>query len=406
MRRRVLLLGVLVVVSLFPPTAFAQQPDTPCTVPVAAPAPDSPRNSAHDFATGAGVRVAVIDTGVSAHEQLGSVVPGGDLVAPASPDPLFDCDGHGTAVAGVIASRDAGIAPDAEIIAVRQTSDHYRREDSDDPSGSLATLTDAIHLALDHDADVINISVVACVPAHVAELVDTRALTAALRRAEEQGTVVVAASGNETGACLPGDVVYPAHLPRVIAVGGLEDQHTLAEYSLPAPEEVVQLSAAGTVPVALGVSGWASGLQAAGADPQRDGVAPFSGTSFAAPVVSGTVALLKERYPQDSAADLRRRIAEAAQPHHGVVDPYAALTYLPAEGVRAARQVALDAPDPGSIQARERSLIVLAAALALLLAAAALGGVGVRTSRGPASRRRGNQATPGRRGPRTPSPGP
>ena len=408
---RALLPVPVVLLALVAPAAGAQEPDIPCTVPLpaAAPAPDAEilatRELTHSFATGHGVRVAVIDTGVAPHEQLLPVIPGGDVVTPGAPDPLLDCDGHGTAVAGVIASRDLGVAPGAEIISVRQTSEHYRREE-DDPSGSLASLTDAIHIALDHDADVINLSVVACVPSHVAPRVDLRDLERALARAETDDVVVVAATGNENGQCLPGDVVYPAHLPTVVAVGALADSHSVAEYSLPVPPERTHLAAAGSVPVALGVTGWASGLLAADADPVRDGARGFEGTSFATPVVSGTAALLRERYPHDTAADLRARLDAAAQPHHGAVEPYAVVTHLPGEESRPARELRITAAVPERGTGHRRAALVLSGALAALVAAAGVGGLAARTSPGPASRRRRSRSTPGRPSPRTTSPAP
>ncbi|WIM73021.1 S8 family serine peptidase [Corynebacterium suedekumii] len=133
------------------------------------------------------------------HPQLAPVDPVADLVAPATPDPLLDCDGHGTVVAGVIRE----VAPGATILSVRQSSAHYRQPDAD-PAGTLASLADAIHAALDAGAQVLNISVVSCVPADQAALLDAAVLDHALLRAEEQGVVVVSASGNNGGACLPG----------------------------------------------------------------------------------------------------------------------------------------------------------------------------------------------------------
>ena len=87
---------------------------------------------------GAGQTVAVIDTGVSRHRLLPHLIPGGDYVS--SGDGTADCDGHGTIVAGIIgASPDAdnefsGIAPEATIIGIRQSSNKFRA--ADDPSGT------------------------------------------------------------------------------------------------------------------------------------------------------------------------------------------------------------------------------------------------------------------------------
>ncbi|WP_415795634.1 S8 family serine peptidase, partial [Mycolicibacterium frederiksbergense] len=74
--------------------------------------------------------VAVIDTGVARHRLLPHLVPGGDYVADG--DGTADCDGHGTIVAGIIgaapdpAGRFSGIAPDAAVLAIRQSSIKFR----------------------------------------------------------------------------------------------------------------------------------------------------------------------------------------------------------------------------------------------------------------------------------------
>ncbi|WP_460490916.1 S8 family serine peptidase, partial [Corynebacterium nasicanis] len=163
------------------------------------------------LARGEGVRVAVIDTGVAPHPELGHVEALADLVSPAAPDPLLDCDGHGTVVAGVI----RGIAPGAQILSVRQSSGHYR----DTAGGTLATLTEGIHRALDAGARVINISVVSCLDASL--LLDARPLHDALHRAEAEGVIVIAAAGNVGGQCQPGMAVYPAGEETVLSVAAV-----------------------------------------------------------------------------------------------------------------------------------------------------------------------------------------
>ncbi|UOX86581.1 S8 family serine peptidase [Amycolatopsis sp. FBCC-B4732] len=84
---------------------------------------------------GKGVRVAVVDTGVTRHPWLPNLLPGGDYVSTTTkgqPPGLEDCDGHGTEVAGIIAAKPdnpevgfVGVAPDATIVSYRQLSENY-----------------------------------------------------------------------------------------------------------------------------------------------------------------------------------------------------------------------------------------------------------------------------------------
>ena len=329
------------------PVAAAREPDTACAVAAQAPAGPQPsaqyseyRTRLHSFATGAGVKVAVIDTGVAAHPQL-HVSPGSDFVTPEEPDPLRDCDLHGTVVAS-----------EAERAG----------------SGTLASLAAAIEDAVNADAKVINVSVVSCVPQDAAARVDRAGVDAALRRAEEAGAVVVAASGNATaGGCEKDDVVFPAEAETVLAVGALATPHDLAEYSIAAP-----LSAEGNVPLALEPGGgWATGK----------GDATFQGTSFAAPLVSGTLALLVQRYPGDSPAQLRQRIIDSAEPGHGVVDPLTAVTYRPPSDSRKDRSIAV-APAAASKDTSWPQVRLLLGALGMLILVAVFSAQPLRPPRG------------------------
>ncbi len=357
--------------------AHAQEPSYECAVPVPAKAPVPTARQAeyraglHALATGAGVKVAVIDTGVAPHEELPRLYAGPDFVAPDSPDAHLDCDLHGTVVAGVIGSRSAGIAPGAELVSIRQSSAHYRRQD-DAAAGTLESLARAIEAAVDEGARVINASVVSCVPPGIAAGLNTRALDAALRRAEEAGAVVVAAAGNagDTGAgCQPGDVVYPAHSHSVVSVGALEAPHTPAGYSLPG-----QLSAPGSVPIGLSAQGWASG-RATGDG--RGGSAPFQGTSFAAPIVAGTAALLLEREPDLSPAQVRARLARAAEPGTGFIDPQVALALPGTAAAPTPRQVAATAPRPEPSDAPRRLGLLAAGVLGGAFLICCLAGLGL-----------------------------
>ncbi len=363
--------------------ASAQEPGAPdvaCAVPAPAGAPaerPGELTDAHRIATGEGVRVAVIDTGVADHPQLREVVPGGDLVTPDFPQPLLDCDGHGTVVAGIIAARDAGVAPDATVISVRQSSAHHRRPgaEGEDAAGTLASLGDGVHRALDAGADVINVSVVSCVPAETADRLDTTPLDDALHRAEAEGAVVVAAAGNQGRDCQPGAVVYPAYAPTVLAVAALDATAplALAGYSLPAGDPDTALAAPGEMPVGLSPDGvgWATGMHA----PGQHEVVPFTGTSFATPVVSGAVALLRQRHPHESAAQLRDRVTGGAQPGHGVVEPHRVLTHLAADYTVDARVRRVAAPPTPERRARAASLAVMGGLGALVLGGVLAAGV-------------------------------
>ena len=320
-----------------PPPACARSvpTDPPLRADTTRAASKSALKPAHAIATGRNVKVAVIDTGVAPHPRLlPRLDAGADLLG--EHNPLHDCDGHGTIVAGLIAGAAGpddyvGIAPDSTIISIRQTSAHTR---DDDHGGTLESLTTAIHRALDLGAQVINISVVSCVPGALRTHPDgaklRQGLDAALRRAEEQRTVVVAATGNIGTNCEPDSIVYPAHSSTVLAVSAQDEPHTIATYSIP-PSGVL-LSAPGTTPVGLSpdVGEPPASVFAAGMVTEQ-GPSSFTGTSFAAPIVSGTAALLKERYPDDTALQIRARIIESADPGTGAVSPYRALTQVPAK---------------------------------------------------------------------------
>ncbi len=205
--------------------AAGRQPDAPAAGPGRAALPDGtvrnmrggtgscqtrPRDDRPDLRAawvrtrGAGQIVAVIDTGVARHRLLPHLVPGGDYVADG--DGTEDCDGHGTIVAGIIGAASdpaggfSGIAPDATILGIRQSSMKFRVTDAYGGSGvgDVESLAAAVRAAADQGATVINISSVACLG--VADALDDRALGAALAYAvDTRNVVVVAAAGNVGG---------------------------------------------------------------------------------------------------------------------------------------------------------------------------------------------------------------
>lgn len=322
------------------------------------------------YGMGEGRTVAVIDTGVRPGDRLPDVVAGGDFVQ--STDGLTDCDGHGTLVAGLIAGRPgddgfSGVAPEARILAIRQNSARFApRNPGEDPEPTRAaldveTLARAIVRAADLGADVINVSVVICVPAD--RPVDQAQLGAAVKYAVEQrDAVIVAAAGNNradavTGsACAsnaltdpgtPGDprnwagvtsVSTPSWWqPYVLSVGSVGSEGQPSPFTMAGPW--VGIAAPGEQIVSVS-NAPAGGLVNALPDGGRNWQ-PLSGTSYAAAYVSGVAALVRARFPQLTAGEVVHRLTATARgaarsPSNlvgaGTVDPVAALTWvLPAD---------------------------------------------------------------------------
>lgn len=289
--------------------------------------PDRPDlQAAWAITRGAGQTVAVIDTGVARHRLLPRLVPGGDFVSTG--DGTEDCDGHGTIVAGIIGAAPdeesgfSGIAPEATILGIRQSSSRFRDAGGGDGVGDVDTLAAAVRLAADRGATVINVSSVACVA--VDDVLDDRALGAALAYAVDvKNAVVVAAAGNVGGhgSCpkqntMSGpqpdwehvDVVASPcwYDEYVLTVGSARADGTASEFSLGGPwvdvaapaEDVVSLSPAGEGVVD----------QAPDSAENRS----ISGTSYAAPMVAGVVALLRSAMPYLTAKQVMKRIEDTA----------------------------------------------------------------------------------------------
>lgn len=315
------------------------------------------------FTRGAGQTVAVIDTGVSRHPRLaGRLVDGGDFVGAQSG--LVDCDGHGTLVAGIVAAAPdpatgfVGVAPDARVLSIRQSSATVSTTAPDGSTtqggGNVDTLAAAILRATRLGATVINISEAACVPADDAAR-GLAPLRAAVRAAVDANVVVVAAAGNAgSGACVqsadgqsPGQVVAPAWFgDDVLSVG-----YTRRD-GLPAPQSIrgpwVSLAAPGSEIVSLDPAG--SGLVDTITPIGADRPVAIEGTSFAAPYVSGVVALVRARYPGLDARQVMARVTSSAdRPESGRDDAVGAGTVDPVAAVADVRPDEFTGPGPASV---------------------------------------------------------
>lgn len=330
------------------------------------------------FTRGEGQKVAVIDTGVTPHPRLGEVIAGGDYVS--SGDGRDDCDAHGTAVAGIIAGRPspgdafAGVAPAASIIAIRQASAAFEPQQRGVNShGNVTTMAYAVVRAVDLGASVINISEVACAGS-VSGLGDD-ALGRAVRYAAERNVVVVAAAGNvdsgsacseqNTTPANPVTIASPARFAdHVLTVAAVEPDGRAAQFSLAGPW--VTVAAPGTDVTTLEPRG--TGL--ANAQTTRSGTTPLAGTSFAAPYVAGVAALVRARFPQLTAAQVRARILATARRSAatgaGIIDPVAAVSAtLPGETPAQGRLEIAAAPAPDT---RPRTIALAGVALVIVAA--------------------------------------
>jgi membrane-anchored mycosin MYCP len=349
--------------------------------------------AAQRLSRGSGQTVAVIDTGVSRHRLLPRLTAGGDYVSTG--DGTRDCDGHGTTVAGIVAAtgddRFTGVAPDAAILAIRQSSNMFRRTDDHASSGvgDVDTLALAVRTAADLGATVINISTVACVPADVG--IDDGALGAALEYAVDvKNVVVVSAAGNVGRQCSTQNptpstvgqpdwgavqvVVSPAwYDDYVLTVGSVDADGEPSRFTLAGPW--VDVAAPGEAVVSLS----ADGEHLTDATPGATDRESLSGTSYAAPVVAGVAALVRARAPQLTARQVMQRIEQTARhpaagwdPYvgFGVVDPLAAVSGVGAPAAAPAPGVPITVPPSAVPDGRSRTVAFGGAALAVLVAGA------------------------------------
>jgi serine protease AprX len=280
--------------------------------------------------TGAGVGVAVIDSGISAfHDDLtntsSTLFPYGNQRVKKFVDFVngrtlpYDDNGHGTHVAGIIAGNGydsygekAGIAPKATVVSLKVLD----AEGKGTISNIIAALNWIAKYGKDYNIKVVNMSV----GAGVYESYWTDPLTLAAKAVVEKGITVVAAAGNmgkgKDGKLQSGAITAPGNAPWVLTVGATTTNGTLtrlddqmASFSSSGPTALdfgakPDLVAPGTGTVSLAAPGSTfyvtkaayllTGKLSLGSKPYL----ALSGTSMAAPVVSGTVALMLQANPK------------------------------------------------------------------------------------------------------------
>ncbi len=236
------------------------------------------------------VVVAVIDSGVSpTHPDLaGKLVDGFNAVADGGD--WTDISGHGTHVAGIIAaSGDNGIgtvgsAMDVKIMPIRVV-------DANDAI-SFSAIVDGIYWAIDHGADVINLSLASKNP--------SEAERNAIVEAINSGITVVAAAGNTATS-----VSYPANYPEVLSVGSVDADGNRSAFS-----SVVTLVDVAAPGEDIYSPHWSEEIGDSWSAMLRG--RPVDGTSFSAAIVSGVAALMISVDPTLSPQRLREVLMATA----------------------------------------------------------------------------------------------
>ncbi len=209
---------------------------------------------------GTAVKVGVLDTGINlTHPDLSERIKG-SYNAINTLKSANDDNGHGTHVAGVIAATDneigvIGVAPEADLYAIKVLNRQGK--------GYLSDVIEGLDWAISNNLQVVNMS--------FGSSSGNDAFREAIIRTYQAGLVMVAAAGNNYS----GAVSFPAAYPEVIAVSATDVSNNLASFSSVGPE--IDFSAPG-------VSIFSTY--------KNESYATLSGTSMAAPHVSGAAAVV------------------------------------------------------------------------------------------------------------------
>ena len=252
--------------------------------------------------TGAGGSIAILDTGVQVDHETLDVAGGAAFGTTCStcPEPYGDDNGHGTHCAGTAVAPDNGTG----VVGVSLDSDLYAvKVLNSSGGGDFGDVAAGIEWAADQGIDVASLSLGGPTP--------VQALEDACEYAVSQGTLVVAAAGND-GCC--DSVGYPAAYDSVIAVSSTDDNDNISSFSSRGPE--VDIAAPGSDIYSTYIN---------------NGYDTLSGTSMACPHVSGAAAhLMADGYSNTEARDQLFDTAEdiglsSNEGGHGLLDAEAAV---------------------------------------------------------------------------------
>jgi serine protease AprX len=327
------------------------------------PPPDQPESALK----GAGVTVAMLDSGVAAHPEIQTLVAAVDFVGSYdptfTPDGSIDPNGHGTHVAGILVGNGSassgqftGVAPEASLVSVRVLNDQGQGRTSDMLAG--------LQWILDHK-DAYGIRVLNLSLGHpIYEAAEVDPLVQAVDSLWDAGVVVVCAAGNG-GRSGHGSISSPCNSRKVITVGALNERKTfdslddmITTYSSRGPTRIdliakPDLLAPGNRIVSTRAAGSYMDTLLPGRQVAADAGLPdvqehleMSGTSMAAPFVAGAAALMVQQDPSLNPGTVKARLMLSAK-KAALGDPFASgaglLDVLAA--LRATGHVA-DAPSP------------------------------------------------------------
>lgn len=234
---------------------------------------------------GQGVKIAVIDSGcANAHPDLTQVTRGYDIVNKASNPASWNIDtiAHGSHCTGVIAGLDSatgvrGFAPDAEIHACKLF-----------PGGQVSQLIEALEYCIEHQIDVVNLSLGGAEP--------SEALEQQIVRARQAGIACIVAAGNSGGP-----VQYPGSSPNVLSVAAIGRVNEFPADSYHAQTMTPLVDANGFFSASFSCFGpeiavCAPGVAVTSSVPDNN-FAAWDGTSMAAPHITGLAALVLAHHP-------------------------------------------------------------------------------------------------------------
>ncbi|MCR8843034.1 S8 family peptidase [Paenibacillus sp. SC116] len=230
---------------------------------------------------GEGIKIAIIDTGISEHSNL-KIAGGINMINRL--ESYEDDNGHGTHVAGIAAAighqkMPFGVAPDIQLYGIKALDNTG--------TGYVSDIIDAIEWCIQQRIHIINMSLGLDDPSDV--------LRRAIIKANQRGIIVVASAGNDGPDTLSVD--EPAKYPETIAVAAMNAKYEVASFSSRGKE--VDVIAPGELIISTN---------------NKNGFAIESGTSMAAPHVAGAVALLLSLHGALNPDDVRRLLMNTAEP--------------------------------------------------------------------------------------------